>query len=170
MRGSPVPIQVVPDAGWSVDISTIKWNSEYSHNGLQTLNSTGPAGFTGTLSCHGTGKKVVAGVTVDAGDKGVEAGRYSFTETRDSNELQNANPIKKTIRWGDSLTLADLPADTETILFELKPFSGEILQLEGAGSNRFVKVDFNAASKVATVTAFSLEHALRNSQGVQTCR
>jgi hypothetical protein len=57
-----------------------------------------------------------------------------------------------------------MPADTETILFELKPFSGETLQFEGAGSNRFVKVDFNAASKVATVRAFSVEHALREPQ------
>jgi hypothetical protein len=37
---------------------------------------------------------------------------------------------------------------------------GETLQFEGAGTNRFVKVDFNAASKVATL----MGHAVREPQ------
>jgi hypothetical protein len=161
---SSVPAQVVPDSGWSIDVSTISYAKEYENNGAFTMNTTSPAGFTGTLTCSGFGKRVVLGQTVDAGSEGVEQGHFTYTEVRDGTSLQNGDPIKKMLRWGDSLTVADLPADTETILFELKPFSGETLQFEGAGSNRFVKVDFNSASKVATVTAFSIEHALREPQ------
>lgn len=161
---STVPAQVVPDSGWSIDVSTISYVKEYENNASFSMNNTSSAGFTGTLSCTGFGKKEVLGQVVDAGSQGVEQGHFTFTEVKDSTALQNADPIKKQIRWGDSLTVADMPADTETILFELKPFSGETLQFEGAGTNRFVKVDFNAASKVATVTAFSVEHALREPQ------
>ena len=153
---STVPVQVVPTPGWTIDVSTIKYNREYENHGVFTMNSTSPTGFTATLTCDGWGKSMF-----DAGQQGVEQGTFSFTETREGTTLQNGDPKTKDLQWGDSLTVSDLPGDTETILFELKPFTGETLALEGAGSNRFAKVDFNASSKVATITALPVEHALR---------
>ena len=125
------------------------------------MNSLSPAGFTATLTCSGWGRQTVLGQVVDQGQQGVEQGTFSYTEVREGTTLENGNPETKDLKWGDSITISDLPVDTQTILFELKPFTGETLALEGAGVNRFAKVDFNASSKVATVMARSVEQALR---------
>lgn len=159
--GAPVPVSVTPTPGWVIDVSTIKYNKEYENHGAFTMNSTAATGFTATLTCSGWGKQTVLGAVVDQGQQGVEQGTFSFVETREGTALENGDPKTKDLQWGDSLTVSDLPADTETILFELKPFTGETLALEGAGSNRFARVDFNAASKVTTVTALPVEQALR---------
>ena len=158
---STVPVSVAPTPGWTIDVSSIVYNREYENHGVFTMNSSSAAGFTATLSCSGWGRQTVLGQVVDQGQQGVEQGTFSFLETREGTTLENGNPETKDLQWGDSLTVSNLPADTETILFELKPFTGETLALEGVGTNRFAKVDFNASSKVATVTALSVEQALR---------
>ena len=159
-----VPVSVVPTPGWTIVVSSIKYNSSFSNHGSFTMGTTAATGFTGTLSCYGFGivKEPITGTVLDHGSVGVEQGTFSYTETRESTTLENGTTkLPRALLWGDSLTISDLPADTETILFELKPFTGETLDLEGAGSNRFMRLEYNAASKVATVTALGIEQALR---------
>jgi hypothetical protein len=158
---SSVPVSVAPTPGWTFDVSTIKWNESYRNNGSFTMNGTAATGFTATLTCSGFGIKKIAGQTIDAGSQGVVKGTFSYTEVRQGSELQNGPPQSLTLAWDDSRTVSDLPSDTETVLFELKPFTGQTLDLDGAGANRFARFDFNASAKVATITATSIEQALR---------
>jgi hypothetical protein len=158
------PVSVVPTPGWTIVVSSIKYNRSYSNNGSFTMGTTAATGFTATLTCNGFGivKAPITGTVINAGNQGVEQGTFSYTETKEGTTLENgATKPPMALRWGDSLTVSDLPADTETILFELKPFTGQTLDLEGAGSNRFMRLDFNAASKVATITSLGIEQALR---------
>jgi hypothetical protein len=153
---SNVPVNIAPTPGWTIDVNTIRYNKAYENNGSFTMGTTAATGFTANLKCSGFGKS-----PFNAGNQGVEKGTFSYVEVREGTTLQNGDTKKLTLRWGDSLTVADLPTDTETVLFELLPFTGQTLDLEGAGGNRFVRLDFNAASKVATVTARGVEEALR---------
>jgi hypothetical protein len=131
-----VPVHVVPQEGWSIVVSTIKYNKDYENNASFTMNTTSPAGFTGTMTCNGFGiVKGPGGIVLDHGSEGVEQGTFSYTETREVPALENAASKTLPIRWGDSVTVPDLPADTETVIFDLHPFTGQNLSLEGAGSN-----------------------------------
>jgi hypothetical protein len=161
--GASAPVSVAPTPGWTIVVSSIKYNRSYSNNGSFTMGTTAATGFTATLTCSGFGiVKGPFGVVVNAGNQGVEQGTFSYTETREGTTLENgATKPAQALRWGDSLTISDLPADTETILFELKAFTGQTLDLEGGGSNRFMRLEYNAASKVATVTSLAIEQALR---------
>jgi hypothetical protein len=153
---SATPVNVTADPNWSIDVSTIQYHSNYSNHGTMTFNSKAPSGFTATLSCYGWGRNMV-----DAGQQGVEQGGFSYIETQDGTSLQNADPKSLVLKWGDSINVSDLPADTETVLIELIPFTGQTLDLEGTGNNRFMVLQFNAASKVATISARGIEEALR---------
>jgi hypothetical protein len=153
---STTPVQIVPDSGYQIDISTIKYNRAYENHGSFTMNSSSPAGFTATLSCYGWDKSMF-----NAGQQGVESGSFTFDEFRDGTALQNGEAQTMRLKWGDSLTLSTLPADTDTILFEIKPFTGQTLAMDGSGTNRFVRVDYNPSSKVVTVSAQGIEQAMR---------
>lgn len=142
-------------------MSNLRFVPTYSNHGSFTMNTTSASGSTATLSCEAWGRRVVAGVEVDAGSVGVEKGYFVWTETRSLSVQQNDPPKTLTLHWSDTLAISDLPSDTQTVLLELKPFTGQTLDLEGSGENRFLKLDFNASSKVATITASNVEKALR---------
>ena len=159
---SSTPVSVAPTPGWLIDVNTIRYNKAYENDGSFTMGSTAATGFTATLSCYGSGRKTgPLGVVLDAGKQGVEKGTFSFDQVRETTTLQDGGKKILAIRWGDSLVVSDLPQDTETVLFELLPFTGQRLDLEGSGSNKFIRLDFNSSSKVATVTAYGVEQALR---------
>jgi len=149
---------IVPTPGYTM--VNLVFHPSDSNHGTFTMNTTSPSGSTGTLSCYGWGKKVVMGATVDAGQVGVEEGWFTWNERKDDYALQNDPPKTLSLRWGESVAVPDLPADTQTVLFELMPFTGQTLDMEGSGSNRFARLDFNGVSKVATVTAREVEQAL----------
>jgi hypothetical protein len=150
-----VPVNIVPTPGWTIVVSSIAYHSNYSNNGHFTMSTTAATGFTAVLSCYGSGKNMF-----DAGKQGVEHGTFSYIQTREGTTLQNGDTKTMSLNWGDSRTFSDLPADTDTVICELKPFTGQTLDLEGAGSNRFIRLDFNPASKTATVTARRIEESL----------
>lgn len=150
------PVNVVATGGWNIDVSTIQWQRNYENHGAFTMGTTSPAGFTAMLTCYGWGKSMF-----DAGQQGVEQGNFTYQETREGTSLQNGEAKTIVLRWGDSINVSDLPADTETVLVELIPFTGQTLDLEGTGNNRFMVLQFNAASKVANVAARGIEEALR---------
>ena len=154
-----VPVSLVPSSG--AEMSNLRFVPTYSNHGSFTMNTTSSAGSTATLSCYGWGKIEHFGVVVDAGNVGVEKGYFVWTETRHLRVQQNDPGKISTLRWGDTVAISDLPPDTQTVLLELKPFTGQTLDLEGSGANRFVKLEFNGSSKVAIITANDIEHALR---------
>jgi hypothetical protein len=156
-----VPVNVVPTPGWNIDISSIRYDRNYSNHGSFTMGTTSATGFTASLSCSGWGRVVALGIVVDQGSIGVEKGGFTFTETRSIETLQNGASETRSLRWGDSLAISDLPNDTETIVVELKPFTGDSLAMEGEGSNRFLRVTFNRVTRVATLAAKTIEGALR---------
>ena len=102
------------------------------------------------------------GILIDAGSVGVETGTFSYIELRAESALRTGPAKTRPLHWGDTLTFPELPADTETVLVELTSFSGEHMALEGGGHTAFYSLSFNAASKVATLTASSIEDALRH--------
>jgi hypothetical protein len=158
-----VPVSVVPKPGWTIDVSSIRYNRSYSNNGSFTMNTTASTGFTATLSCSGFGRKTGPfGVVIDAGNQGVEQGTFSYTQTREGTTLRDGESKTLALRWGDSLTVSDLPADTETVICRLNPFTGQQLDVEGTGGNRFLQLDFNSISKVVTIRAKAIEEALRS--------
>jgi hypothetical protein len=156
-----VPANVVPSPGWSIETSSIRYNRTYSNHGSFTMNTTSPAGFTATLSCSGWGRVVALGIVVDQGSIGVEKGYFTFTESRPIETLQNGDEQTAILHWGDALTFSNLPNDTETVLVELTPFTGQSLSFEGAGRNRFMNIAFSQATRVATLTARGIEEVLR---------
>jgi hypothetical protein len=157
-----VAANIVATPGWTIDPSTISYNRTYSNHGSFTMNTTSAAGFTATLSCSGWGRITGPfGVVIDAGSVGVEKGGFSYVESRPMNNLQDGDLTEGTLKWGDSLTFSNLPQDTETVVVTLKPFTGQTLSMEGAGANRFLTLSFNAASKIVTMVARSVEDALR---------
>ena len=160
--GASTPVSVVPTAGWSIDPKSIAFHVAYSNNGTWTMNTTSSAGFTAILSCSGFGiVKGPFGVVVNQGNQGVQSGNFTYTETRAGTKLTDASSSVKYLHWGDALTISDLPTDTKTVLVELSAFSGETLSLQGDGTNRFLKLGFDAASKIATITARVIDQVLR---------
>jgi hypothetical protein len=151
-----VPVAVTATSGWTIVISTIKFNANYTNNGSATINTSSGAGFTATLTCSGFGKTVF-----DAGSKGVIQGSFSYTETKSDTGLQNGDPMTRPIQWGESFAISTLPTDTETVIVELRPFTGVPLAVDADGNNQFLHVSFNSASKVATIAARGIEEALR---------
>ena len=158
-----VPVSVVPTSGWTIDPSSIQYHSSYSNHGSYTTNTTSPAGFTATLSCSGWGRATGPfGVVIDAGQIGVEQGTFTYTEVRSGTSLKNGTPRKpQSLQWGGSITISELPAETETVIVDLMPFTGQSLSVEGDGNIPFLRLTFNASSKVATVTAKGIEESLR---------
>jgi len=157
-----VAANVVAAPGWTIDPNSIRYERTYSNHGAFTMNTTSPAGFTATLSCSGWGRIVGPfGVVIDAGSIGVEKGYFRYTESREVTALQDSEAKSGVLTWGDAQTVADLPADTETIVFQMAAFNGQQVAFDGAGTSPYVTVEFNAAAKIATVSAKGIEEALR---------
>lgn len=156
-----VPVNVVSMSPWAIDVPSIRYVRTYSNHGSFTMGTTSPSGFTATLSCNGWGRVVVGGVIIDRGSIGVEQGYFTYTEFKPSYSLQNGDAQTKIVRWGDSLTLTDLPSDTETVLVEFKPFTGQLLSSEGEERNRFMEIKFNRETRVVMLKVNEIEKALR---------
>ena len=157
-----VPVNIAPTPGWTLIVESIRYNRSYSNNGSFTMNTTSATGITATLSCRGFGVvRGPFGVFIDHGNQGVEQGTFSYVETKVGSKFEEGEPKHAVLRWGETITVADLPRDTRTAIVRLKAFSGEILDLVGEGSNRFLRTRFDEGGKVLTISAAGIEQALR---------
>lgn len=154
---SNVPVHVTPRQGWQIDSSTIQYHRAWSDHGAHTFTSQGAEGFTANLHCDGWG----AVWPFDQGSIGVEKGYYSYTEFQPRNESQT-QPVKSgALAWGETVLVADLPADTSTVLLNFNPFTGTPTAAQGTDhENRFFILDYNAAAQTAKLTGRSPEEVM----------